>query len=474
MIKRLTYSGLNSRGEPGSDIIRPGELRTKMASVQMLPEMADFWRTQNPESDKFLYLLINIMGASEYWGLNLNGDGFTEPTLKKYHKTFMQAHAYWLHDNDDVKKGFGRVIFASYNDDMHRVELISRLDRKSGHTQEIETKMMAGAFPSVSMGCHVPWDRCLVCENIAKTKQEYCEHVRKYMRRLWPIGCSDGRRVGVDNPHPTFFDSSHVETEADPQSGILAKVASVDEAPYELSVDAGTRYLGKGAAEKLSEEKGADMDKPLDPSKYKYMPKVEFNQEAREVATLLDDSDPSISKEALDRLSFYPLEGIIHTAALMGISIRPEYGYLRAKFAGMEDFGIQLLKRRVNRVKIAAPESISYGGYFNREVASLLTPFIKTRSYFPSSFSGRQEKRASLPRLSMPEDWMEDYSIAVKKAMSIIASDPAIFYKTAWVNAIMKTACAGKSWTEEEWQQGPKKEAAIVIEMLSGAFRIDR
>ena len=477
MIKLLKYSSMNIHGEPGTDIVRPMEFMTKMASVKMLPEMAEYWKTQTPDSDKYLYLLVNIMGASEFWGFNLNGDGFSEPVLEQYHKTFMQGHNYLLHDNDDVKKSFGKNIFSTYNKDMHRVENLCRLLRSDGRVQKIESKIERGLFPEVSMGCSVPYDRCSICDNIARTKSEYCEHVKESMRQLWPIGDSDGRRVGVWNDHPTFFDNSYVEVPADDQSGVLAKVAAHDSPYVLLSVDAAVGNVSKDAAQKLSEDKAADMEKPLDPTDeaYKLTPKVKFDRDARDAGAELDEIDPPLKESMLDRLAYYQPREIVHTAALMGISIRPEeYGYLRAKEAGLTEFGISLLDHGVGRIGIAASEDVYSKLAFNLEVAKILKPMVSSRSYFPSSFEKRASSEPKTKKVGMPSHWMNDYVDAVKEAMAVLSNDPSLFYKTAWVNTFIKTACKGTYCSDEAWEGAPMKEASIVVEMLNGVFRIEK
>lgn len=474
MTKLLHYSSMDSRGEPGSDIIRPRETRTKTASLVMTSEMADFWKTQTPDSDKYIYLLVNIMGASEFWGSNLNGDLFAEKALKQYHKTFMQGHNYLLHDNNDVKKSFGKIIFATYNDDMHRVENICRLLRSDGRTQNIEKEIGKGLFPEVSMGCHVPNDRCTICDNIAKTKAEYCIHVKKNMRQLWPIGSSDGRRVGVWNDHPTFFDNSYVQVPADPQSGVLAKIASLqDERPYIiLSVDEAEGHVDKAAANKLSTNKAADMDKPLDTSGIK-PPSVEFNEEARDAAKALDRASAPLGESDLDKLSHYPARSVIHTAALMGISIKPEeYGYMRAKAAGVLTYGSELLRRGAERHEITASYDRFAKVAFNRDIARILEPHVGDRSFFPSTFDKKSFVTPRENTASMPSEWRRSYAEIVKEAMAALSQDPSLLHKTAWVNVFIKTACKGEALSNEDWEGVPKKEASVVVEMLNGAFGV--
>lgn len=168
------------------------------------------------------YLHINAMGASEYWGINRNGDSFPEEQLKKYFNTFTTspAHVFRHHVNKDPKRAFGVVVFAHYNEEMHRVELIAECP--DDLISDAITRIKAGDFPSTSMACKTPYDVCSICGNKAHSRQEYCSHLRTELGRLYP----DGKRVSALNVGPLkFFDISIVTRGADPTSYIL-KTAS--------------------------------------------------------------------------------------------------------------------------------------------------------------------------------------------------------------------------------------------------------
>src|SRR5262249_17689284 len=105
--------------------------------------------------------------------------------------------------------------------------------------------------------CRVPFDVCSICKNKARTRAEYCAHLRYQMRQTLP----DGRQVCAINTLPRFFDISPVAVGAEKASHILKKVAHAIGAPYEVrsSAEQGERVYGKLAAQlKASGTKEAD------------------------------------------------------------------------------------------------------------------------------------------------------------------------------------------------------------------------
>jgi hypothetical protein len=184
-----------------------------------------FVREQLIPQEGKMYLHINAMGAGEYYGSNKNGDYFPEENLKRYYKTFeISGYIYRHHINKDPAKSIGKVIFAIYNDRMHRVELIAEVDKMLG--QDIQNKITAGEYPFTSMACKTPYDRCSICGNKAHTRSEYCVHLKDSLNRVLP----DGRRVMAMNVGPLrFFDLSIVIRPADVTSSVLQKVAGHEE-----------------------------------------------------------------------------------------------------------------------------------------------------------------------------------------------------------------------------------------------------
>lgn len=262
-------------GEPRVQLLEPTRHKAgfyKHASQ----EVNDYLSTVSPEPGK-RYVLVLAMSAGEYYGPNRNGDAFSEDpvkingdwavspgeTLRDHYETF-ETHAccYRHHINQDPNKKLGDVVKAFYNDKMHRVELLLEVDECDG--SDIVTKLDAGKFPGVSMGCKIRYDVCSICGNKAPTRDQYCEHVNGKnpefgMNQLMP----DGRRCFVWNPSPTLFDISFVFKPADKIGYTMKKVAGAD--PYELKLSAD---LGK-ETERLTSKK-AELQKLSDIDKIIY------------------------------------------------------------------------------------------------------------------------------------------------------------------------------------------------------------
>lgn len=246
----------------------------KTASAQLLPEVVKYIAQLRPQADS-QYVLVNAMGASEYFGSNINGDAFPEASL--IHKpddwtgnpildrirardwaygfpTFYRAHPYAHHRNKDATRAFGEVELAAWNPDMRRVELVTRVDRDKCQRFGGEgtwDKLKSGGYPDVSMGTKVPYDTCSICldwklyqealgtydagihkhpgqaalefhksrklvdghgiRGLSITRSDYCQHALREMNRIYP----DGRKVYVNNDYPSFFDISFVFIGAD-------------------------------------------------------------------------------------------------------------------------------------------------------------------------------------------------------------------------------------------------------------------
>lgn len=192
---------------------------TKQAS-----EISEFLRDLKADVDK-LYLHINAMGASDHWGMNANGDVFSEEQLLGSHKTFEQfGNVYKHHQNkpDQGHKIYGKVLLAHYNPVMHRVELIAAIDKLAA--PDIVDDIADGKDVAVSMAIKVPYDTCTIrgCGNVAKTRGQYCEHGKTMLTKI----LDDGQQVGRINPNGKFFDISKVFRPADRTGYVLRKVAS--------------------------------------------------------------------------------------------------------------------------------------------------------------------------------------------------------------------------------------------------------
>ena len=261
LTKLATFKGVSSEGEPLVQLFRPGDNLMKLAG-SYTPEVQDFVSSYQPDPNK-IALLINALGASEYWGQNVNGDiflwdalihdcrsfqgkpvtdgtrpfqggrcphpydDFAKKVIPDYgYWTFLNAHPFVHHRNKDPSRAFGKVLITCLNHHMKRVELVVEIDRALAaqhDAQHVVDRIDSGEFPDVSMGCRVPYDVCAICGNKSKTRKDYCNCVRHLgMGRV----LDDGRRVGVINLHPRFFDISFVFIGADKTAKVMQKLGS--------------------------------------------------------------------------------------------------------------------------------------------------------------------------------------------------------------------------------------------------------
>ena len=171
------------------------------------------------------------IGATEDYGPNRNGDGFTRDTCRKDHNTFEKlARFYRDHANKNPAKSFGIVKASAYHEPMHRIELVCALngtkeaaERNGGLIADKELEKLAnGKEIPVSMACKIPFDKCSSCGNTARTRAEYCDSTEngghcKAGGLKHNIGrvLADGHVLHADNTKCAFFDISHVFRPAD-------------------------------------------------------------------------------------------------------------------------------------------------------------------------------------------------------------------------------------------------------------------
>lgn len=355
-------------GEPAFTVVgSPETLLTKKASHEAI---ASFVSSLSPTPGK-MFVHILAMGAGEYYGANRNGDYFSEDQLRRYHETFVTspAHLFRNHKNKDPNIAFGKIVFSVYNDRMHRIELIGELDIDKA--PDIAQKIDAGDFPKTSMACKTPFDECSICGNQAHNRQEYCEHLRNDLGRIYP----DGQKVMALNIAPLrFFDLSAVIVPADATSTILQKVASIDQSASVV-----------GSAE-LAEQAGL-VEKTSSLNK--------LSEFIKQLPGLVVDSYDSVIGQVSDpdigivpTLALFQLGDVLHTFAHLGIS--PSLSFLSElighKLAGETAAGIGPLVEGYLKEEGLADIPVtdkSFSGSFHSGVASVVSPFIKQASLLP-------------------------------------------------------------------------------------------
>lgn len=227
MEKRLTFETSNDKG---IFLYTVGEGRDsgyleKTASKNFHPQIAEYVANAKPIPG-IVQVLLTALGASEYWGANVNGDSFPQAALKyagpEYgYKTFeSMAHVYKHHINKDPAKSYGKVALSVWNEKMKRVELIVTIEQEKA--PDLVERIDNGEYPEVSMGCKVPYDVCSICGNKAKTRAQYCDHLRYHMNKIPP---GHQKIASAVNTIPKFFDISFVLIGADRIAKVMKKVA---------------------------------------------------------------------------------------------------------------------------------------------------------------------------------------------------------------------------------------------------------
>lgn len=285
IIKVCQFQARREEGERLVQVFQPGEME-KAASffsmgkqaAPMLPEVQKYLEKLQAHPNK-IYVLVNALGAGEFWGSNINGDWFPEASLVHEgmdygYQTFYNAYPYKHHVNKNPERAFGAVELAVWHAGMRRVELVIAIDRlraKQFAAEDVCDKLDQDMFPDVSMGCKVPYDMCSICTDwkkyrkaqstfdpllhttvgkavlmyhkrdpirgISVTRNDYCEHLKRQLNRILP----DGRKVYAINDYPRFFDISFVFIGADKTAKVMAKLAS----PNSYSVTVPSWYVAE-------------------------------------------------------------------------------------------------------------------------------------------------------------------------------------------------------------------------------------
>ena len=430
MLKLLTFPGIDDEGNIFVQAINPSDELTKLAGCgDFHPEISSYIGGLKSCSEH-LYILVNALGAGEYYGSNINGDYFEEKELNPTdssngtgYQTFFDAGIYRHHKNKDISKSTGKVVHAVYNPVMHRVELVIKLNRQKaiseGH-EDLVNRLDSGENPAVSMGCRVKYDICSICGHKSKTRADYCSHARTMMGKIFP----DGRKVFVYNPSPRFFDLSFVVIGADRTSYAMAKVASV---------------MG-GSSALAAEESGIRDGHNVKILKEKMAAKSKISRILKEVPALsakvmpsISGSEPSISRGILDRMGCCPAQKALTTASSAGIVLKPqEYQRIilirigKRPLADRLDRAGHVFEPSMNvdrSIRIGRPE------HFSHPIRDMLMDTIPKRSMFNPVIT----KRITIIRAARPSTGQVSPSILHKessaKSIDINSDEEALLEK---------------------------------------------
>ena len=426
MIKYFEY---DSYDETGQHIIPVNSMYhlNKTASGTYSPEIMKVVLNMTRKPDRY-YVVINALGSHEIWGSNRNGDGFPASGLSHKslrtdmgtsndygYKTFeYYAKLFRHHINKSNSPFFGEIVFSHWNPMTQRVELIVGINTESG--SDIIKSIQLNENVSVSMGCKVRYDRCSICDNKAKTRVQYCKHLKNHMNEVisretanqWSKELNriilPGAQVFAWNDFPRFFDISKVHVGADRTSYVLGKAASISAA---YSVDIAEAYgITDDQIDKLAMVgKKGEIDKEiggaLDPADSDGI--VAKSNKSEILRKAIDEkmnstiaAEPKLPNETLDSMSALPLKTIFSTMLGMGIYPKPaEVQRIIIVKVGRKDIADEL--DRNNEIFDYQDED---GPHCNLDISNrnfsdtlgrALIPFLEKRSCFPSYLKSRIE-----------------------------------------------------------------------------------
>lgn len=168
---------------------------TKLACLGLLPEVQKFVDSFEGKPN-CRYVLVNALGASEYYGMNANRDAFPEHALVSTpegwtggndperdkqlaekcsygYPTFYKAGCFAHHKNSNYEKRVGNVVFVTWNDRMKRVELVMEIEQERALAHNgagFWNSLTSNELPAVSMGARVKFDRCLAAGTLIRTR----------------------------------------------------------------------------------------------------------------------------------------------------------------------------------------------------------------------------------------------------------------------------------------------------------------
>lgn len=184
--------------------------------------------------------------------------------------------------------------------------------------------------------CRLAFDVCSICGNKAKKRSDYCEHILRDKRKIYP----DGRQPYMINYNPTFFDISIVRRRADKIAYVLEKVASQDTTVSSLNAQAFDELDSlipfaeppqvfdiEEDFEKTAnvEKKAADLDKLAMIKRIQSEAVKVLNTGIEEAMPLIESTEPDLPPALLDNMAKkHRLEDIMTTFTVNAIPMKPE------------------------------------------------------------------------------------------------------------------------------------------------------
>jgi len=185
---------------------------------------------------EFVYVAVRALTADKP---NSNGDCFPHEELvridnvlqRPVYASFIGKGVYINHRNtDDPTIAKGIILDARYvtsKADDRYVELLLAIDKRRDPV--FASNIERGIINKFSMGASVQFTKCSVCDNEARRKEEFCDHIAKFKMR--ECAAPDGsKRLAFERCYGvTYNEISAVADPADETAQILAKIAGSQE-----------------------------------------------------------------------------------------------------------------------------------------------------------------------------------------------------------------------------------------------------
>jgi hypothetical protein len=421
------------------------------------------------------YVLVNGIGAGEFWGSNRNGDYFPEGGLKHAgedygFRTFLSGHNFLHHENKDPLKAVGTVKCAHYNQKMHRVELLLDTDlaKLAKADPEIYEKVANGEPVDVSMGSKCDFDVCSLCSHRAATRAEYCAHLKTAMNQITDIG----QKAYAYTPHPRFFDISYVTKGAD----VTAKALHYLDKQASVAENVMSRFKGAECPNPAAHEKVA-----ADSS---FLP-MEFPEDEKNAVALLERVEPTIPFETLSAMAKVGFNASLSTCSHLGIVLKPEeYQAIALVALGHEKVAASAFAAS------ACIDPSSAGSWFdpslkeikaqtspenvNGKIAELLCDFIADRTILQPYFTSRIEKISRIPSGTLSK--IASQNAIRKEASSFMTPELAVAMALGYL--IYRKGVPGTNAStiakELASPEISKKVLTVLMPIMGGAAIVDR
>jgi hypothetical protein len=243
---RLKYPDVKKTNRQTQPVVflPTGETAVGVAEIKVRPNTStDVYNIEVEEDNTYVtgFSVHNSNSNGDYFNENACTYNFPHPArgidkvahldggLKKYHSTYTQMGGVYRNHRNSRKKDpatgnpfekEGTIRAETYNDKMHRGELIVKLpDNKWGDVLE---KLASGKPVFWSMAAAVPADICSYCGNKASSRAKYCSHLKNMMNKI----AEDGHAIHAINDTTYYHDISEVAVPAAKIAFTLEKVAS--------------------------------------------------------------------------------------------------------------------------------------------------------------------------------------------------------------------------------------------------------